>query len=78
MDNETHRNLSPQLTFKETRCAELVLEGNTAKEIAKILNLSPRTIEHYFEKLKQKFECRSKAMLIKTLTLVSVQANGHI
>jgi PAS domain S-box-containing protein len=41
-----------------------VVQGLSAKEIAKKLNLSQRTIEFYTVILKKKFSCRSKSELI--------------
>lgn len=42
------------LTNRERQCIEYLLIGKTAKETAKILNLSYRTIEYYFENIKNK------------------------
>jgi DNA-binding CsgD family transcriptional regulator len=42
------------LTNRERQCIEYLLIGKTAKETAKILNLSHRTIEYYFENIKNK------------------------
>ena len=42
----------------------LLTRGKTAKETAKILHLSHRTIEHRLEKIKRKFKVASKSELI--------------
>lgn len=56
------------LTARQAQCAEYLLKGKTAKEIALILNLSRRTVEYYIENIKSKFDCRSRAELILTLS----------
>lgn len=40
------------------------LQGYTAKEIARALGLSFRTVEYYLKLLKCRFDCRSKRELI--------------
>jgi DNA-binding CsgD family transcriptional regulator len=46
---------------------QLLIEGHTAKEIAKMLELSPRSIEHRIEKLKIRFEARNLVHLVAKL-----------
>ena len=43
---------------------QLLIEGHTAKEIAEMLELSPRSIEHRVEKLKTRFEARNLVHLV--------------
>lgn len=52
------------LTYKEIECSELILQGNTTKEIAKELGLSYRTIEDRINSLKVKLNAKNKADLI--------------
>ncbi|MDF1654592.1 MAG: helix-turn-helix transcriptional regulator [Coxiellaceae bacterium] len=61
IDNAIH------YTAREKQCISLILKGYTARKTAEALNLSPRTIEHYFEKIKQKNHCNSRVELIETL-----------
>ena len=54
-------------TQRECQCAELVLEGHTAKRIARMLGLSNRTIEYYLHNMKQKLRCKTRLQLVSTL-----------
>lgn len=53
-----------KLTSKELQCLKLLHERHTSKEIAKVLRLSPRTIEDCLLNIKNKFGCESKFELI--------------
>lgn len=53
------------LSKRQTECLHFLAYGMTIKEIAKELNLSPRTIEHYIEMTKVKLGCHSRSELIK-------------
>lgn len=66
--NSYFENLN--LSSREEECLFFLLRHCTAKEIARILNLSHRTIEIYIQQLKFKFDCKSKAELyLKTKEL---------
>jgi LuxR family transcriptional regulator, quorum-sensing system regulator SolR len=65
--NKLHLNLDSKkitLSKREIDCFRLSLQNNTAKEIARILKLSPRTIESYLDNLKIKTNCQTKNELI--------------
>lgn len=62
-------NNSISLSIRQQQCASFLLQGMTAKEIARELNLSKRTIEHYIENLRKKLSCRNKSQLIIHLYL---------
>jgi len=53
------------LTLRERQCLKGLLKGETAKETAKILGLSFRTVESYLENIKRKLECQGKRELLK-------------
>ncbi len=57
--------LLAKLSPREIDCVELILQGKTAKEIARHLNLSYRTVEFYLNNLRQKTGSRNKFELIK-------------
>lgn len=53
------------LTPRQTECLFFIIMGKTAKIIAKILDISPRTAEEHIDQLKCKFRCSSKNELIE-------------
>lgn len=54
------------LTTREVECARLIIIGRTTKEIARDLNISPKTVEVYINNIKQKTGCNYKHDLIKS------------
>ena len=52
------------LSGQQKQCIDLTIQGFSAKEIAKILQISHRTVEEYLEKAKIRFNCRNKSQLI--------------
>lgn len=63
-------NLRPivPLTAREREVAEKVAQGKTAKEIARELDLSHRTIELYRSRLIQKLDAKNTLELVAKLT----------
>lgn len=51
--------ISP-LSKRERECLELFRQGHSAQAAAARLNLSRRTVEHYYENIKNKLGCTSK------------------
>ena len=54
----------PKLSDRQKEILFLILRGRTTKEIAKILSLSPRTVEDHIHQLKNKFQCENKSQMI--------------
>ncbi|CEG57845.1 helix-turn-helix transcriptional regulator [Legionella fallonii] len=52
--------LSPQ----QNRCLKLLMQGKSTKETAKVLQLSVRTVEHYFERIRELLGCRTNKEII--------------
>ena len=52
------------ITKKEVAVLQYMIRGKTAKQIASILHLSHRTIEHRIENIKNKFGVKSRSELI--------------
>lgn len=63
---KTPRVLSHSKFFsnRELQCIELIMQGKSTKEIAKILELSCRTVEHYIANIKDKLNVKTKAELM--------------
>jgi DNA-binding CsgD family transcriptional regulator len=60
-----------KLSKREKECLQHLTSGMTAKKIARILNLSPRTVEFYIENLKKKFACSNRTELVaKTFNIL--------
>ena len=53
-----------QLSKRQSEILRLAVKGNTIKEIARILNLSQRTVGHYFDTVKNKLNVSSRSELI--------------
>ena len=61
------------LTHRETDVIKFLAKGCSASEIASLLFLSKRTVEHHIERIKEKFFVFSKSALMqKILELESV------
>jgi len=57
------KKISP-LSEREQQCVEMYKEGHSAQSTAMMLGLSQRTIEHYFDNIKDKIGCTSKRDLL--------------
>lgn len=53
------------LSVRESECLFFLLRGKTTKEIAQILQLSPRTVESYIDHIKIKFACHTRSELLE-------------
>lgn len=67
--------IPPKLTKREAEVLHFVLLGSSASQIAEQLNLSRRTVEHYVDHIKYKFNCFSKSELISKTH--EIQALGY-
>jgi len=54
-----------KITYREGECLSLLSKGKKIKEIARQLELSPRTIEFYLSNLMEKTQLNSKVQLIQ-------------
>lgn len=59
------------LTPREEECAIYLMQGSTLKEIAKALELSPRTVEFYLKNIKNKLNCRTKFQMMRALIITT-------
>ncbi len=61
----TTRQVKPiTLSKRQIECIALLMKGMSAKDTARILNLSPRTIEDYLIAARNKLYCANQAELI--------------
>jgi PAS domain S-box-containing protein len=66
-DLSSKRVLSVDLTGREREIAALLVDGNTSKQIGKVLGISPRTVDVYRARLMRKLEAGSTAELVQRL-----------
>ncbi len=60
------------LSPKQADCLAYVAMGMTAKQIAEVMNLSTRTVQHYIENIKVKLNCWTKSALIKKALTIDI------
>jgi PAS domain S-box-containing protein len=70
-DLSEKRPVSAELTTREREIAALLVEGNTSKQIARQIGLSPRTVEMHRAKLMRKFSSATSSELVHRLMGVS-------
>lgn len=73
-----HNHLTASLTEQQVTCLYHVIHGKTAKEIAKILRLSYRTVEEHLDNLKNKLHCKTKHELIEAYFKYIVQSKHFL
>ena len=56
--------LEANLTSRLSECLFFLIRGKSAKVIAKILSISPRTVEGYIEEIRHRLGCENKSELI--------------
>lgn len=52
------------LTSREIQCVLFLMQGKSAKETARLMNISHRTVEGYIDTIKVKLGCRTKLELL--------------
>jgi FixJ family two-component response regulator len=57
------------LTARERQVADLVVEGKLSKQIAKLLSISPKTVEVHRSRITKKMEVESVAQLVKQMQI---------
>lgn len=66
------------LTARELCCVNHLLLGMTTPEVARALNLSPRTVETHLLNLKNKLNCNSKSELIALLIKLGFRPSSEL
>lgn len=54
-----------KLAPREKQCIKFLLQNLSAKETAFLLGLSTRTVEYYFENIKNKWDCSTKQEILR-------------
>ncbi len=67
-----------QLTARERDVAMELVQGRSAKEIARSLDISPRTAETHRARLMKKYNVRTSAQLIARLASVPIAQGGSV
>lgn len=62
------------LSPKQNQVAKLIAEGLSNKEIARIMNLSPRTVEDYKTTLYKRLEVKNLAQLVRRVVMAELTA----
>jgi len=65
---KTNNNIDLKISKRQSLCLFLITQGKTVKEIGRLLDISPRTVEHYINQLKYQLGCHSKNELINYLS----------
>ncbi|MBN9228265.1 MULTISPECIES: helix-turn-helix transcriptional regulator [Legionella] len=65
-----------QLTKRQKECLFYLSKGLSIKQIARVLQLSPRTVEHYLEAVREKLDCHSLAQLKEKIFESSIKIGG--
>ncbi len=63
--SEPPARLKARFTHRESQCMALISRGCSNRQAAQVMALSPRTVEFYVKNMRSKFECSSKAQLIR-------------
>lgn len=66
----------PRLTSRQTEILSWVAEGKQNDEIAKILLISPRTVQHHLERVYEKLGVDNRTAAARTLLTVWQQAKA--
>ncbi len=61
------------ITSREYDCITQLLKGKTIKGIAKLYDLSPRTVEFYIKNVKVKMNCSIRDELIEKISKIKIE-----
>lgn len=68
----------PVLSSREREVLVLIARGLSAKEVAQKTNLSPRTVEHHVENIRNKLRARNRAHIVsKALAYGEITLNDN-
>lgn len=58
------------LSKRQEECLRYLVAGHTTREIAALMQLSVRTVEHYLDTVRIKMKCRSRLALVQKAVLM--------
>ncbi len=68
----------PVLSSREREVLVFIARGLSAKEVAQRTNLSPRTVEHHVENIRNKLRARNRAHIVsKALAYGEITLNDN-
>ncbi len=70
-----NQNKNSYLTKREFICLIYLAKSKTAKEMANILNISPKTVESYIKILRIKLGCYKKSELIEVFFKLAIETS---
>ncbi len=71
-------SINTHLTKREYECLTFLVGGCSAKEIAKALHISPRSVEYHLENIKRKLNCHTKSALISKILRLQILNPSHL
>lgn len=63
MDVIKHIRPTTRFSSRQLECGELLLKGMSSKQIARVLSISPRTVDEYIGILRKKSKAKNRAQL---------------
>ena len=64
------------VTNRELECIQLLIKGQPAKQIARNLNISYRTVEAHFYNIKQKTGCKNRYDIIRVFLACNIHTKN--
>lgn len=56
-----------RLTRREAQCLYYFFQGKSSKQIGRILDISHRTVELYFDRIREKLDCKTRLEIISKI-----------
>ena len=66
-----------RLTLRELQILELVAQGYSAKEVAQVIHVAPRTVESHIDTIRLKLRARNRTHMVAIAADI-LTAEGHL
>jgi len=66
-----------RLTHREIQILELVAQGYSAKEVAQVIHVAPRTVESHIDTIRLKLRARNRTHMVAIAADI-LTAEGHL